>query len=50
MLECGIVTKGIIKNPGVGNYNLNRDLNKLTYSFREKTKDNCTIIFFIIIR
>ena len=39
MAEYGHITMGPVKNPGVGNYQLNRDLGQTKYSFRTKTND-----------
>jgi len=37
MSEAGHIIVGLLKNPGVGNYNFNRDLGKLRYTMRKKT-------------
>lgn len=39
MTEYGHIVPGPIKNPGVGNYNLNRDLNKISYTLRSRTPE-----------
>ncbi len=39
MTEYGHITPGPLKNPGVGNYNLNRDLNKTSYTLRSRTPE-----------
>ena len=44
MTEYGHIVPGPIKNPGVGNYNLNRDLNKISYTLRSRTPELRKII------
>ena len=41
MKEFGHVVPGPVKNPGVGSYLINRDLNKTSYSLRSRTPELC---------
>ena len=34
MAEYGHITVGPMKNPGVGNYNINRDMGNIKYTVR----------------
>ena len=39
MEEYGHITLGPLKNPGVGKYNINRDLGNIHFTVAPKTKD-----------
>ena len=41
MQEYGHILTGPIKNPGVGNYNIIRDLGKTSYTMKSKTINSC---------
>lgn len=45
MTEYGHITMGPLKNPGVGNYNINRDLSHIKYTIRKKTQNLYSPVF-----
>ena len=45
MEEYGHITLGPLKNPGVGKYNINRDLGNIHYTVAPKTKDLYSPVF-----